>query len=384
MRRKLGMIGVAAALVAVSAILPPDFTPSLRWPRDAAQSSTALAAPAPEGGLSDAEQVTIRLYREVSPAVVHITSTALAYDFFFNPIPQRGTGSGFIIDTQGYIVTNNHVVEDAQSLEVTLADGRKVPARLIGRDSLNDLAVIKVDVPGEELPVVRLGDSDQLRIGQMAIAIGNPFGLDRTVTTGVVSSLGRTLKTESGRKIRKVIQTDAAINPGNSGGPLLNSRGEVIGINSAIFSPTGGSVGIGFAIPINAAKRIVPELIARGRASHPWLGIKGLSVTPGISRFLGLPVQHGVLVTRVSARSPAARADIRGGRRRIRVGNTILFVGGDLIVRVDGRRVESMDGLIAYLEDHKKVGQNVELEILRDGRRMKISARLGDIPEGLS
>ncbi|MEE9538339.1 MAG: trypsin-like peptidase domain-containing protein, partial [candidate division NC10 bacterium] len=321
---------------------------------------------------------------EVGPAVVNITSTAMVYDFFFNVVPQQGAGSGFIIDERGYIITNNHVVEDARRLEVTLASGKKVSARLIGRDPFNDLAVIKIDVPDEKFHIVRLGDSDQLRVGQMAIAIGNPFGLDRTVTSGVVSSLDRTLRADNGREIRGVIQTDAAINPGNSGGPLLNSRGEVIGINTAIFSPSGGSVGIGFAIPINKVKRIVPQLITKGRVSHPWLGISGLTLTPEISRTLSLPVKQGVLVVRVTRRSPAARAGIRGGKRRIRIGNTILRVGGDVLVGVDGQEIKSMRGLIAYFDDQKRVGQTVELEILRDGLRIMITATLGELPKELS
>jgi S1-C subfamily serine protease len=218
----------------------------------------------------------------------------------------------------------------------------------------------------------------------MAIAIGNPFGLERTVTSGVVSSLGRTLRADNGREIRGVIQTDAAINPGNSGGPLLNSRGEVIGINTAIFSPSGGSVGIGFAIPVNKVKRIVPQLIAKGRVSHPWLGITGFPLTPEISRTLNLPVEQGVLVIGVTRRSPAARAGIRGGRRPMQVGNTFLRVGGDVLVGVDGQKIKSMRGLIAYLDDQKKVGQTVELEILRDGLRIMITATLGELPKELS
>lgn len=379
--RKLRMINVSALIAAGLVILSLDLSPPLRQPGEAAPTVPVLTASASGEGLSEAERVIIGIYREVSPAVVHITSTALVYDFFFNPVPQRGAGSGFIIDQQGHIVTNNHVVEDARSLEVTLVSGKKVRAKLVGRDPLNDLAVIKIDVPGEKLHVVRLGHSDQLEIGQMAIAIGNPFGLDRTVTTGVVSSLNRTLRASNGRQIRGVIQTDAAINPGNSGGPLLNSRGEVIGINTAIFSPSGGSVGIGFAIPVNIAKRIVPELIAKGRASHPYLGISGLSVTSENSRVLNLPVEHGVLVVRVEARSPAAHAGIRGGQRRVQIGNTILRVGGDVIVAIDGQKVESLNGLIAYLEDNKRVGETIELGILRDGRQVKVRVELGELPQ---
>ena len=383
--RRFVTISLSAVIAAVLVIVYLELSPLGRRPREAPPSLPLVLASAPVEGLSRAEQDIIRIYREVSPAVVNITSTALVYDFLFNVVPQRGAGSGFIIDKEGHVVTNNHVVEDAKSLEVTLADGRKVPAKLIGRDPLNDLAVIKIEVPGEKLHVVRLGDSARLQVGQMAIAIGNPFGLDRTVTSGVVSSLGRTLKRrDTQREIRGLIQTDAAINPGNSGGPLLNSRGEVIGINTAIIGPIAGSVGIGFAIPVNTAKRIVPELIAKGRVSHPYLGIGGLGVTPEMSRVLNLPVQQGVLVISVESRSPAARAGIRGGRRPMRIGNRILPVGGDLIVEVDGRKIQSLDGLIAYLEDNKKVGETVELGILRDGQRLKVTVTLGELPERLT
>ncbi|MEE8282782.1 MAG: trypsin-like peptidase domain-containing protein [candidate division NC10 bacterium] len=385
MMRRFVTISLSAVIAAVLVIVYLELSPLGRRPREAPPSHPLVLASAPVEGLSRAEQDIIRIYREVSPAVVNITSTALVYDFLFNVIPQRGAGSGFIIDKEGHVVTNNHVVEDAKSLEVTLADGRKVPAKLIGRDPLNDLAVIKIEVPGEKLHVVRLGDSTRLQVGQMAIAIGNPFGLDRTVTSGVVSSLGRTLKRrDTKREIRGLIQTDAAINPGNSGGPLLNSRGEVIGINTAIIGPIAGSVGIGFAIPVNTAKRIVPELIAKGRVSHPYLGIGGLDVTPEMGRVLNLPVQQGVLVINVESRSPAVRAGIRGGRRPMRIGNRILPVGGDLIVEVDGRKIQSLDSLIAYLEDNKKVGETVELGILRDGQRLKVTVTLGELPERLT
>lgn len=383
MMRKFGTISLHVAIITLVVVTPFELTPAMKPGQDALPLSRVAAA-VPVKQLSEAEQGIIRIYREVSPAVVHITSTAVGLDFYFNPVPQKGTGSGFIIDKLGHIVTNNHVVEDARSLEVTLADGSKVPATLVGRDPLSDLAVIRINVPPTKLHLVQLGDSDQLQIGQIAIAIGNPFGLDRTVTTGVVSALNRTLKTPSGREIQKVIQTDAAINPGNSGGPLLNSRGEVVGINTAIFSPSGGSVGIGFAIPVNTARRVIAELIAKGRVSHPWLGISGLSVNPEISRVLDLPIEHGVLVVRVSPRSPASEAGIRGGRRRIRVGNTILWVGGDLLIEIDGRKIDRMEDLITYLESHKRVGEVVELGILRDGRQFQVEVILGELPEQLS
>lgn len=332
-------------------------------------------------GLTSEEEIVIGVYREVSLGVVHITSTVLSQDFFFRIIPERGTGSGFIVDDRGYVLTNNHVVENADSLEVTLADKSKVVAKLVGRDPNSDLAVIRITVPREKLAPLKLGDSSQLQVGQMAIAIGNPFGLDRTVTRGVVSALGRTLKAETGRQIRNVIQTDAAINPGNSGGPLLNSRGEVIGINTAIFTPSGGSVGIGFAIPVNTAKKLLPQLIARGRASHPWLGISGMDVTPDLARGLNLPVKEGIMIGQVAPGSPAARAGLRGAQRRVRVRNYIFAVGGDIILALDGRKILTVDDLTGFLDENKKPGEDIQVDILRDGMPMSLGARLGELPE---
>jgi putative serine protease PepD len=237
-------------------------------------------------------------------------------------------------------------------------------------------------VPKEKLAPVRLGDSSQLQVGQMAIAIGNPFGLDRTVTRGVVSAIGRSLKADTGRQIRNVIQTDAAINPGNSGGPLLNSRGEVIGVNTAIFSPSGGSIGIGFAIPVNTAKNILPQLIARGRASHPWLGISGADITPVVARTLNLTAKEGVLISQVAPGGPAARAGLRGSQRRARVGNYMIGVGGDIIMSLDGEKISSVDDLTAFLDERKKAGEDVRVEVLRDGNSLTIVVRLGELPEG--
>ncbi len=342
----------------------------------------AGARPAWAGsGLTPEEETVIGVYRAASPGVVHITSTVLSQDFFFRIVPERGTGSGFMVDDRGYILTNNHVVENADSLEVTLADKSKVPAKLVGRDPNNDLAVIRINVPREKLTPLRLGDSSQLQVGQLAIAIGNPFGLDRTVTRGVVSALGRSLKADTGRQIRNVIQTDAAINPGNSGGPLLNSRGEVIGINTAIFTPSGGSVGIGFAIPVNTAKKLLPQLIARGRVSHPWLGISGMDVTPDLAQALGLPVKEGVMIAQVAPGSPAARAGLRGAQRRVRVRNYIFAAGGDIIVAMDGQKIAAVDDLTAFLDEQKKVGENVRVDVLRDGKPLTLVAKLGELPE---
>jgi S1-C subfamily serine protease len=333
--------------------------------------------------LTSHEDVVIRVYKEAGPGVVNITTVAYAYDFFLEPIPQQGTGSGFVIDRQGHIVTNNHVVENADTLEVTLADKTKVPAQVVGRDPSNDLSVIKIDVPQESLYPLKLGDSDQLLVGQTAIAIGNPFGLEQTVTTGVVSSLGRTLRAQNGRLMSGIIQTDAAINPGNSGGPLLNSRGEVIGINTAIFSPSGGSVGVGFAVPVNTAKRLVPDLISKGRASHAWLGIAGIDLSPQLAEALDLPNDEGILVAQVVKNGPADKAGLRVGTRLVRVGNQRIPVGGDIITAIDDKPVKIMDDLTLYLDAQKRPGDVVMLTILRDDKQETLQVTLGERPEDI-
>ena len=368
--RRAPFVIVAAILATAGSFLAP---------------SGAGAAPAADTGLSPEEQIVITVYKQAGPGVVHITSTTLAYDFFFNVVPQQGTGSGFFVDDRGHVLTNNHVVQDAQRLEVTLADGQKVRARLIGRDPANDLAVIRVSLPREKLFPLRLGDSRQLQVGQMAIAIGNPFGLQRTVTRGVISSLGRDLRTDPSdprsRLMRGIIQTDAAINPGNSGGPLLNSRGEVIGVNTAIFSPSGGSVGIGFAVPVATVKRYLPQLIAKGRVAHPWLGITGQSIEPELAAELRLPAKEGILLAQVFPGSPADRAGLKAGRRRVAAANRLLIVGGDILTAVDGVKLKSVDDLTGYLDTQKEVGDTVALEIVRDGRPMTLQVRLGELPD---
>jgi len=351
-----------------------------------AVGATAVAGESPArtaSGLTPEEEIVIGVHRAASPGVVFVASKVLSQDFFFRVVPEResGAGSGFIIDDRGYILTNNHVVESADTLEVTLADRTKVPAKLVGRDANSDIAVIKINVPKEKLNPLKLGDSSQLQVGQLAIAIGNPFGLDRTVTRGVVSALGRSIKAETGRQIRNVIQTDAAINPGNSGGPLLNSRGEVIGINTQIITPSGGSVGIGFAIPINTAKKLLPQLIARGRASHPWLGISGLDITPTLAQTLSLPATEGVLIAQATPNGPAAKAGLRGAQRRMRIGNLMVGVGGDIITSLDGEKIANVDDLTAFLDERKNAGDEVRAEVLRDGKPMAFVVRLGELPE---
>jgi S1-C subfamily serine protease len=327
------------------------------------------------------EEINIRVYRAASPAVVNITTIAVAYDFFLNPLPKEGTGSGAIIDRSGHILTNFHVIDGARRLEVTLADGSKWPARPVGADPGNDLAVIKIDAPVEKLTVIPLGDSSKLLVGQKVLVIGNPFGLDRTLTVGIVSSLGRSIRADNGRLIRGIIQTDAAINPGNSGGPVLNSSAEVIGVSTAIFSPSGGSVGVGFAVPIDTAKRIISELIDRGYVARPYLGIAGHEIVPALVQALRLPVKEGIMVVEVTPGSPAQRAGIRGGDRSVQVGNMIVRVGGDIITEVDQVKVRTFEELSDFI-DAKQPGDTVALTFNRQGKLNVVEVRLRERPRG--
>jgi S1-C subfamily serine protease len=327
------------------------------------------------------EEINIRVYRAASPAVVNITTIAMAYDFFLSPVSKEGTGSGSIIDRAGHILTNFHVIDGARRLEVTLADGSKWAARPIGDDPSNDLAMIKIDAPVEKLTVIPLGDSAKLLVGQKVLVIGNPFGLDRTLTVGIISSLGRSIRADNGRSIRGIIQTDAAINPGNSGGPVLNSSGEVIGVSTAIFSPSGGSVGVGFAVPINTAKRIIPELINRGYVARPYLGIAGHEIVPALVQALRLPVKEGIIVVEVTPGSPAQRAGIRGGDRAVQVGNMIVRVGGDIITEVDQVKVRTFEELSDFI-DAKQPGDTVALTYNRQGKLNVVEVRLRERPRG--
>jgi len=322
-------------------------------------TATPLPPVVVETASTEEEQV-INVYARVSPAVVHITSRVIVRSFFWGAVPQEGTGSGFVIDKEGHIVTNNHVVEDAEQITILLSDETSVEAKVVGTDPNTDLAVLKIDVPAEKLQPVELGFSANLRVGQRAIAIGNPFGLDRTLTTGVISSLGRPLETESQRTLYDVIQTDAAINPGNSGGPLLDSSGRVIGVNTAIYSPSGGSVGVGFAIPVDTVRRVVTSILEKGYYPHPSLGITGLSITPDLAKYLNLPVDRGVLIIEATSGQPAAQAGLRGGQRRVQVGNYVVPV--------------------KYLETKTQIGQSVSLTIMRGGKEQTVQARVGEQP----
>ncbi len=324
------------------------------------------------------EQIVTGVYDRVSPSVVHITSRTEVFDFFRGIVPREGTGSGFVWDREGHIVTNHHVIEGAQEVVIILADGTEAPARLVGADAYNDLAVLKIEVPAEKLTPVELGDSSTLRVGQRVIAIGNPFGLDRTLTTGVISALGRVIQTDAG-PLGEAIQTDAAINPGNSGGPLLNSRGKVIGVNTAIRSPSGGSVGIGFAVPVNTVKRVVPELITRGYYPHPDLGFSALELTYEVSPG-DIGVEHGLLVVSVRPGSPAEQIGLRPAQRRRTVFGRLVFTGGDIVTAVDGHPLKTRDDLILYLENRKRVGDQVTLTVWRDGKSIELTATLAMRP----
>lgn len=344
---------------------PPYFT----------EGPSAAAADRPYQPATQDETNSIEIYRRVSPAVVNITSTTIDFDFFFNAMPSQGSGSGAIIDSQGHILTNYHVIQNARILEVTLSDKRKFKAQIVGADPSNDLAVIRIDPSGKPLSIVQLGSSSNLQVGQKVLAIGNPFGLEGTLTTGVISSLRRSIRAQNGRLIDDVIQTDAAINPGNSGGPLLNSQGELIGINTQIFSTSGGNIGIGFAVPVNTAKSIIPDLISEGRVRRAYARLSGYELTPDLAQALDLPVEHGILVARTQPDDSFAQAGIRGGRQTYLVGNSLMILGGDIIFEADGQPIRSMAELDRAVEK-KRPGDVLTLKIYRQEREMTVRVTL--------
>jgi S1-C subfamily serine protease len=345
------------------------------------------AAPSPipvqySGPVSPDEANNIDLYQRLNPAVVNITSVSFEYNWFLEPVPQQGTGSGSVIDAKGNVLTNYHVVKDASELSVTLADGVDRKGKVVGVDPENDLAVIQFDPKGARLTVIPFGSSAGLRVGQKVLAIGNPFGLDRTLTTGIISGLGRPVKTESGIVIREMIQTDASINPGNSGGPLLNSKGEMIGVNTMIFSPSGGSVGIGFAVPIDTARRVVPDLLRFGKVQRGWIDIKPVQLFPRLVSYANLPVSEGVLVSEVTPGSPAEKAGLKGGSDPVRYGRSLFYLGGDIIVEVDRMPISSLYDLLGALEDNKP-GETVEVKILRSRKPQTLAVKLSERPQDL-
>jgi S1-C subfamily serine protease len=374
----------AAGLTATTLSAPPTATAA--QPAVAAMQPAATPLPGLEEATNPLEAQYIAVYENVSPAVVNITNRSYVYDFFMQAVPQEGSGSGFVYDKEGHIVTNYHVIENAEELSVTLANGKVYDAKVIGADPTNDLAVIglnaQVDLPE---PVI-LGDSSKLRVGQLVVAIGNPFGLERTLTTGVISALGRVIQSpEDNRFIGEAIQTDASINPGNSGGPLLDLKGRVIGVNSQIISPSQASAGIGFAVSANTVRRVVPELITRGYYPHPWLGATMLTLTPANAKVfrdggMQVPVETGLLVSEVTPGGPADEAGIRGGNRTVRAGRYQLLLGGDIITAINGKPVGDFQALTVYLETQTKVGDRVQVTVVRDGQEQTLAVALGEQP----
>ena len=327
--------------------------------------------------LDQEEQNNISVYQKNVRAVVNVTSKAVAFDFFYGLVPQEGQGSGFIIDGAGHVLTNYHVIADARQVEVTLHNRKKYRATVVGTDRSHDLAIIQIKAP--DLAAMTLGDSRNLQVGQKVYAIGNPFGLAGTLTSGLVSSI-RSVQEPDGVTIDEAIQTDAAINPGNSGGPLLNSHGEVIGINTMIASNVGQNAGIGFAIPINTAKAVLNDLLTLGRVRRPALGVVTLPISPDIAEDLGLASGSGLLIVRVTPGGAAERAGLRGGTQQAYLGNMPIMVGGDLIVAVDGQPVQDQRDLAQMMNNHR-AGDRVKITVYRAKRKMDVDVTLGEARE---
>jgi S1-C subfamily serine protease len=384
--------GVVSTVAPNSA--PAAATPAT--PATATAAPTATEAPQQQSTLTPINELAaaraledrlIAVYETASPAVVNITSRFYVYAWRMQAIPQEGTGSGFVYDRKGRIVTNYHVIENAEELLVTLADGEVYEAEVVGTDPNSDLAVIQIDA-GASLPEpLSLGDSDALRVGQFVLAVGNPFGLEQTLTTGVISALGRVIESpEESGFIGEAIQTDAAINPGNSGGPLLDLDGNVIGINSQIISTSGSSAGIGFAVSANTMRRVLPELVSRGYYPHPWLGVQTTSLNGSLANVLrqagaSVPVEAGVLVLETVAGGPADEAGIRGGDRIVRISRYSVAIGGDIITAINGQPITDSETLTVYLEAETSVGDSVQVTILRGDEERVVPLTLAERPQ---
>ena len=335
-------------------------------------------AAAPGGNPSDAdEQNNIDVYKRNIQSVVNITSRAVSFDLLYGLVPQEGPGSGFIIDKEGHILTNYHVIENARQVEVTLHNRKKYRATIVGTDKQHDLAIVQIK--GVDLTPMVLGDSRNLQVGQKVYAIGNPFGLSGTLTSGIVSSI-RSVQEPDGMTIDEAIQTDAAINPGNSGGPLLNWHGDVIGINTMIASSVGQSAGIGFAIPINTAKAVLNDLVTLGRVRRPALGVRTIPISPELADQMGLPADYGLLIVQVASGSAAEQAGLRAGNERAYIGNIPIMLGGDLIIAVDGQDIQDQQDLSRIMNNHRS-GDTVKVTIYRGKRKMDVSVTLGEARE---
>ncbi|MEZ5422862.1 MAG: trypsin-like peptidase domain-containing protein [Pyrinomonadaceae bacterium] len=373
--RQILVLSLASAFIAIglSAVVALIITS-----RESADPSAVIRAESagPRAGISDPstvsdEQNNIEVYKALAPGVAFINTTSYQQDFWGNVQEGKGNGSGSVIDANGDILTNYHVIEGAQKLTVSFGGDKTYPARVIGGDPDTDLAVIKIENPPAGLTVIPLGDSDKLVVGQKVLAIGNPFGLDRTLTTGVISGLQRPIRAVNGRPIDAAIQTDASINPGNSGGPLLDKYGKMIGINSQILSPQGGSVGVGFAVPVNIAKRVVPQLIQFGEVRRPKLGASTMSVASLAEQGARLPVDSGLLIRSVTQGSPAFTAGLKG-LSQAPDGSILL---GDIIESVDGEKLATNDDLYRLL-DKKQIGDTIQIEVFRGGKRVTIPLKL--------
>jgi len=324
--------------------------------------------------LDSEEQNNISVYKKNIPSVVNVTSRAMTFDFFYGLVPQEGQGSGFVIDKDGHILTNYHVIAEARQVEVTMHNRKKYKATVIGTDPAHDLAVIQIKA-ADLVPAV-LGDSHNLQVGQKVYAIGNPFGLAGTMTRGIVSSI-RPVREPNGATIDEAIQTDAAINPGNSGGPLMNWHGEVIGINTMILSSVNQNAGIGFAIPINTAKAVLNDLMTLGRVRRPALGVRTIPISPELAAEIGLPADYGLLILQVTPGGSADLAGLRGGDQRAYLGNSLIMLGGDLIVAIDGEKVTDEDDLAQMMNDHR-AGDTVKITIFRGKKKMDVQVPLGE------
>jgi S1-C subfamily serine protease len=381
LRRVLLVVLLVGGFWWVTAHLPQEIAGITRLNVSSAASSSsplslteAQAAPT----FDSEEQNNIAVYKKGLPSVVNITSKSVAFNFFYGQVPQEGQGSGFILDRAGHVLTNFHVIADANRIEVKTSDKHTYKATIVGSDKIHDLALLQINAPN--LQPVTLSDSSELMVGQKVYAIGNPFGLNGTMTRGIISSI-RSIRGPEGGPIEDAIQTDAAINPGNSGGPLLNSRGEVIGINTLIA--TGGaeqSSGIGFAIPINTAKAVLGDLTKYGRVRRPSLGIVSLAIGPDVAEQMGLPAESGVLVQKVVAGGAAERAGLRGGTEQAYLGNLAIMVGGDLIVGIDGKEIVDTSDIASIMEKHQP-GDQVSVTFYRGRKRLVVRLTLGDARE---
>ena len=372
-RQILGIALLSALFAAASVVV---FTRLTRHFEPDSAAFTEVAPPnITDPALATDEQNNVEVYKAIAPGVASIKSTSYRQDFFGQVEEGSGAGSGSVIDAQGHILTNYHVIEGAQKLSVSLGGDKTYPARVVGGDPDTDLAVIKIEAPASELTIVPLGDSNSLVVGQKVLAIGNPFGFDRTLTTGVISGLQRPIRARNGRPIEGAIQTDASINPGNSGGPLLDSHGRMIGINSQILSPSGASAGVGFAIPVSIAKRVVPELIKNGVVLRPKLGV-GTRDIKYLQGQVDLPVSEGVMIWEVAPNGSAAAAGLRG-LQQTEDGDIIM---GDIIVAIDGEKVSERDDLFRILDKHK-VGDVVRVDVYRENRKMSVNVRLLEAPD---